>query len=429
MGRRKGGGTVTDIPTNTYDSDWPELVSTALVGTDRRSAAPSAGHLLARAAMVGAWRRAGSAGAVRVCDPIAGPGLSDPDPRPLLSAAASSRLAVLLAAGADFLPEYLAAAATTGCRAPAELLPPLFDYARRHLSERADVMTLAGPRGRWLAGHNPNWSTLVATVPARSTALPEDSALSERMAARLVEWVRVVRQKGRVVLDLTGIPTPLPPDAIGDGLGDGAIGNARLASRSQSSMPVENLFAFAPLSAWDAFEFSPAQLLMAEAATAWEREAAHRGWRAATVRQRNSEWAEALCELNATTELLDLLTPDATEAWARVCVAVHRRRHALHDVPGELSRLYRPWPEAACVDLLNAMPEYLPKTPHGRTTRYFGNSKLAGRWMPPTFAAAVAAKADAIRGDYAEWAADLDDLASMLHDRTTMLEELDRSRR
>ena len=53
---------------------------------------------------------------------------------------------------------------------------------------------------------------------------------------------------------------------------------------------------------------------------------------------------------------------------------------------------------------------------------------LAGRWMPPSFAAAVAAKADEIRAEQPLWAEDLDDLAAMLRDRALMLSELDTGR-
>ena len=45
--------------------------------------------------------------------------------------------------------------------------------------------------------------------------------------------------------------------------------------------------------------------------------------------------------------------------------------------------------------------------------------------MPPSFADAVAAKAEAIRAELPLWADDLDDLAAMLRDRALMLAELD----
>lgn len=180
---------------------WQDLVSTALVGTDRRTppaagefAAPGdspAAALLSSAALMSAWRRAGNAGSAYSAELVgdqaeqAGHGgqaagvpegvpaakSAAVDARPLLSTATSARLTALVASRSEALPEYLGAAAKTGCRAPAELLPPLFDYARGSIAVRADLMRLAGPRGTWLAKQNQQWSTFT-----RFAAAPDPEA-------------------------------------------------------------------------------------------------------------------------------------------------------------------------------------------------------------------------------------------------------------
>ena len=193
---------------------WQDLVSTALVGTDRRTppaagdfAAPGdspAAALLSSAALMSAWRRAGNAGsaysavlvgeqddeptgpaAPRACRPRSPSAL---DARPLLPTATSARLTALVASRSEALPEYLGAAAKTGCRAPAELLPPLFDYARGSIAVRADLMKLAGPRGTWLAKQNQQWSTFT-----RFAAAPDPEAwLSDKPHERIgyLNWFR-----------------------------------------------------------------------------------------------------------------------------------------------------------------------------------------------------------------------------------------------
>jgi hypothetical protein len=78
-----------------------------------------------------------------------------------------------------------------------------------------------------------------------------------------------------------------------------------------------------------------------------------------------------------------------------------------------------------CRALLDSIPAYLPNATRNDVARFFGMDNLAGRWMPPSFAAAVAAKAEEIRDGLPLWAEDLDDQAAMLRDRALMLAELD----
>ena len=56
------------------------------------------------------------------------------------------------------LPEWLAALASAGRRAPAALLPDLLELGRTHADLRAAILPALDRRGRWLAAQNPDWS-------------------------------------------------------------------------------------------------------------------------------------------------------------------------------------------------------------------------------------------------------------------------------
>jgi hypothetical protein len=153
---------------------WPELVTAALLGTDRR---PLPG-LLDQAALHAVARRAGLRPG-----PAASPGPAAPaDTRPPLPEPARARLAMLLpqrggATGSgslanlnELLPQWLAAAAGRGYRCPAALVPPLLDAARARSELRADAVALAGPLGRWLAERNGDWRYVLRTP------LPDDAS-------------------------------------------------------------------------------------------------------------------------------------------------------------------------------------------------------------------------------------------------------------
>jgi uncharacterized protein DUF5691 len=157
------------------DPVWDDLVSAALVGTGRRRVAqvPAEGalgamaaqvdrsdeavRLLDLAALVMVHRRAGRRAPAG--DPPAP--CAEVDPRPAVPEAARARLRILLDGdGTDFLPEWLATARAAGLRAPESELPGLLTAARSRTDLRETVAELAGPRGRWLAGLNPEWAWL-----------------------------------------------------------------------------------------------------------------------------------------------------------------------------------------------------------------------------------------------------------------------------
>ncbi|WP_241990059.1 MULTISPECIES: DUF5691 domain-containing protein [unclassified Streptomyces] len=154
---------------------WEELVTTALLGTDRRPPAGVSGGgpdgtasaVLDAAALHTVRRRAGLLPAAASPRPAPAPD----DPRPPLPEAARNRLTQLLAdraAGSggrrgaapdltELIPQWLATANEHGYRAPDSALPALLDAARARTDLRPQTLQFAGPRGLWLAGLNPEW--------------------------------------------------------------------------------------------------------------------------------------------------------------------------------------------------------------------------------------------------------------------------------
>ncbi|UCA53461.1 DUF5691 domain-containing protein [Streptomyces sp. WA6-1-16] len=214
--------TATPASTSTSASvdalPWEDLVTSALLGTDRRPPASRGGPvpadapavLLDAAALHTVRRRAGLLPAV----PEARPEPAAPDPRPALPEAARHRLAHLLADRSapsgggrrgtapdltELIPQWLAIANRRGFRAPAALLPPLLDAARARTDLRPQALAFAGPRGRWLAGLNPDWKFALrgsasgapptdTTDPDAVARLWEEGLFAERVA--LLDAVR-----------------------------------------------------------------------------------------------------------------------------------------------------------------------------------------------------------------------------------------------
>ncbi|MFI7328788.1 DUF5691 domain-containing protein [Streptomyces rubiginosohelvolus] len=214
--------TTTPPPTSASASvdslPWEELVTSALLGTDRRPPAPHGGPvpadapaaLLDAAALHTVRRRAGLLPAV----PEARPEPAAPDPRPALPEAARHRLAHLLAGRSapsgggrrgtapdltELIPQWLAIANRRGFRAPPALLPALLDAARARTDLRPQALAFAGPRGMWLAGLNPDWKFALRgsasgapqpdlTDPDAVARLWEEGLFAERVA--LLDAVR-----------------------------------------------------------------------------------------------------------------------------------------------------------------------------------------------------------------------------------------------
>ncbi|MGW0612973.1 DUF5691 domain-containing protein [Streptomyces sp. NPDC002788] len=168
---------------------WEGLVTTALLGTDRRTppgTAPgqdAATALLDAAAVETVRRRAG----LRAARATERPQPAPKDPRPTLPPAAARRLAVLLAdrpgpSGGgrrgtapdlrELLPQWLAVANARGFAPPPQALPALLDAARGRTDLRPAALEFAGPRALWLARLNPDWRFALRSTPGGGAALP-----------------------------------------------------------------------------------------------------------------------------------------------------------------------------------------------------------------------------------------------------------------
>lgn len=174
------------------DTAWGELVTAALLGSERRTPPGGSTEALLDAAAVATVRhRAGLLPAAAGPPPEPAP----PDPRPALPAPAARRLAWLLAGSdtvagpgiragggrrstapdrGELLPQWLSAANGHGYRAPEAQLPALLDAARARTELRAETLVFGGPRALWLARHNPEWKfALRNSVPVQATASPQ----------------------------------------------------------------------------------------------------------------------------------------------------------------------------------------------------------------------------------------------------------------
>ncbi|MFJ8188480.1 DUF5691 domain-containing protein [Streptomyces sp. NPDC096094] len=172
---------------------WEELVTSALLGTDRRTppgcepGPRAAAALLDAAAAETVRRRAGLCPARAARRPEPAP----EDPRPPLPAAAARRLTMLLtdrpgtAGGGrrgtapdlmELLPQWLATANARGYAAPPPAVPALLDAARGRTDLRPAALTFAGPRALWLARLNPDWRFALRATPGGGTALPGPEA-------------------------------------------------------------------------------------------------------------------------------------------------------------------------------------------------------------------------------------------------------------
>ncbi len=150
---------------------WADLVSTALVGTDRRplpkdspisTGPPDEVELLERAAVFVVRARAG-----RRLREVRPPEAAPAEVQPEVSREACDRLARILGGEQPrLLAEWLETAAARGCRISPHLLPGLLDQAAGDRSIRPHLGVLAGNRGRWLAGLNPAWGFLLEEVTA-----------------------------------------------------------------------------------------------------------------------------------------------------------------------------------------------------------------------------------------------------------------------
>lgn len=178
---------------------WDGLVSSMLLGTDRRPAdfdeLPEQvrerlgdGGLLDAAALATLYKRAGRK-PLRDLTPVEAAGGED---RPLPRSGAVRRLAAMLGGfQTAALGEWLRAADEYGWGVPPEHLPALADYARNRSDYRPLVIAAAGRRARWLAELNPEWRFLYA-ADAESN---DPESWTHGNAVQRRTWLRSLRRQ------------------------------------------------------------------------------------------------------------------------------------------------------------------------------------------------------------------------------------------
>ena len=157
---------------------WPDVFASALVGTARTG--ERAEVLLDAAAAHAARRRAGRA----LVTGVRPPGPAELDGVPEVGAEAAARVDTLLALDSasqealpvrdmasrlELLTAWLDRAAAAGRRLPAELVPALLDFGRRHPELRHLIAEVAGPLAGWLAAQRADWSYEAPAGPTEST--------------------------------------------------------------------------------------------------------------------------------------------------------------------------------------------------------------------------------------------------------------------
>lgn len=170
------------------EEHWRELVTTALLGTDRRDPptadgllgdlvadtvreTPSA-RMLAHVAACTAIRRAGVRPGVPKPPLVEAPD----DERPPCVPAAVDRWHHIITSWPVLEDEWMVTLITRGWRAAPELVPAMLRRHRRDRIRRARVMIAAGPTADWLIDHLPE----LGTAPTKSASVDIDpESLSE----------------------------------------------------------------------------------------------------------------------------------------------------------------------------------------------------------------------------------------------------------
>ncbi|MEV0406227.1 DUF5691 domain-containing protein [Actinoallomurus sp. NPDC050550] len=171
-----------------------------------------AARLLEQAAVLTARRRAGWRAVA--AEPIAP---APAETAPIVPPAAALRLRRILSGeSARVLPEWLDAAARSGRRVPAHLLPDLLHKGRSDRALRPSIARAAGRRGVWLAMQNLDWAYLVVASGGDSAQDPEvwkTGARAQRVA-HLMRLRATDPATARTTLYSTWAREPAPERAL-----------------------------------------------------------------------------------------------------------------------------------------------------------------------------------------------------------------------
>jgi hypothetical protein len=185
-------------------SIWTDIVTTAVVGTERQALPTSAadaalqallaqldstdreGALLHAAALTALHERAGRLPAKH------GEALPEAAPAetlPRCNVRVTARLKLLLQGQhAELLPECLTALANAGQRVPEELLIALLERGRSHAELAALLPPVLGERGRWLARQHPDGASILSQTDDET--IWETGTLAQRKV-----WLRRLRER------------------------------------------------------------------------------------------------------------------------------------------------------------------------------------------------------------------------------------------
>lgn len=170
------------------DETWHELVTVALLGTDRRDPPPlpsgpvadlvadavrpdPASRMLAAVAAVAAARRAAFVPlpAAATLQP------PEPDPRPMCPPAAAATWRTVVEEWPVLEDEWMLTVVEQGYRLPPDVLVEAFQRHRNDAVRRARAAVAAGPLGRWVVEHVPALAPSSGRTAAAEavTSLPE----------------------------------------------------------------------------------------------------------------------------------------------------------------------------------------------------------------------------------------------------------------
>ncbi|MGA0893075.1 MAG: hypothetical protein ACO3S5_00515 [Ilumatobacteraceae bacterium] len=226
--------------TSTLDDHWRALVSTALLGTDRREPPPAPpglladlaaddiqrdapGRVLQQAAAVTVARRGGLASSALPDDGRLSPPPSDG--RPVTSPSATHLWQRMVAWWPVLEDEWLSAVVATGRRLSPELVVPLLARHRGNPSRHALVRVAAGPLAEWLIG----WSSRLGPTSRRPVA-PESLGVLPELSVT----------PDLVALLAVGPDEPLAPSggALGELVGTLVIGPLHAGNFAAGHVPV-----------------------------------------------------------------------------------------------------------------------------------------------------------------------------------------------
>jgi hypothetical protein len=406
---------------------WTELVAAALLGTERRQIPPEAlavldwevpAHQEAAAALLdlasaySPYRKAGALPASRPEVAVA-----PAQELPFAPTAAQELLGQLLDARSSVaVEEWLAVCASKGLGVAPQYWPALADFSVSNRETDLSVLRQTyGVRGLAFLGLRGEWGRLLrggderprlnreevearweeAGAKERFDLLdslphelgPEDEAFleaartdrrasvsskaaellskmptssySRKLTERALACVTVERHRLRRD-KLTVHPVGPSDELAADGI---AAKPPTSYDGKQSTWTLHSLLAAADLGAWTRETGLSASDLLALAGETPSAETLRKGWRAATVRQRNEEWAAALVAAGeASGDVVSLVPPAVLLGIARTALRKDADNAENADNARTLMRFVRPWPS----DLVEEM---LARLLHGKFGR------------------------------------------------------------